>query len=171
MGWKILVLLGVTLAYSVWYTTMGPYSQLAGLAPGMPLEERGFYTGADAVKTLGGLSETGAQKKYISLIFDVPYMILWALLFEALIGFGIRRMNKTKPIWGLLFFLPIAFLLTDFAEDSFLALTLATGSELLGSIAGVLTALKFFAYMAAALSGIGMSLTGLYVWAFKSKSA
>ncbi len=171
MGWKIWVLMGITLAYSFWYVFVGPYSELAGLAPGMPLEQRGFYTGADAVAVLSGLDDVGTRKKYISLLFDLPYMILWALLFEALIGFGIRRMKKTKPIWGLLFFLPIAFLLTDFAEDSFLALTLATNSQLLGSIAGIMTALKVFTYMAASLTALAMGIAGLYVWAFKRKNS
>lgn len=171
-GWHILVLLAVTFLYSYWYTVLGPYSKVGALGPGLPLEERGFYSGADAVAALSQLDPSGAKAKYISLIFDIPYMILLALTFEALIAFGIRRLNLTHVRWNFLFILPIAFLLCDFAEDSFIALTLASGSEMLGSIAGVMTALKFFTVMPAMLVGIVMGFTGLIVWIVqKLKSA
>lgn len=169
-SWKILALLAVTLAYSLWFTTSGPYSALSDLAPGMPLEEQGFYTGNYAVETLEQLNSDGRRAKFISLIFDIPYMILWALVFEALIGFGVRRLAFIRPVWTLLFVLPIAFLLTDFAEDSFLALTLVTGSEIMGAFAGVMTFLKFLTFTAAGLIGFGLSVAGLVVWSLKDRS-
>ena len=171
MGWRTLALIALMMAYSTWYVTLGPYSVLETLAPGLPLEERGFYTGAQAVETFSQLDASGRKAKYISLVFDIPNMILAALVFEALIAFGIRRLPLKSPVWPLLFFLPIVFLLTDFAEDSFLALTLATGSEVLGSIAGVLTVLKFFTYLAAAITGLLLSFTGLAYWLLKGRKS
>lgn len=170
-GWKLLALIVITLGYASWYSVMGPYSVLADLAPGMPLEERGYYTGAQAVETLSALDASGRKAKYISLVFDIPNMILSALLFEGLIAFGIRRLSLNRAKWGLLFVLPIAFLLADFGEDSFLALTLSTGSQTLGTIAGILTAVKFFTYIAAALAGLLLSFSGLGYWLVKGWKA
>lgn len=163
-GWHILALLAVTIAYSAWFTSIGPYGKLADLGPGFPLEARGFYTGQQAVETLSQLDARGATTKYISLLFDVPFMVLFALSLEALIAFGIRRMTLTNIRWNLLFILPIAFLLLDFSEDSFIALTLATGSPLLGTIAGIMTFLKFAVFIPATLIAIAMGLAGLIAW-------
>lgn len=163
-GWQILVLLAVTFAYSYWFVVIGPYAKLANLAPGLPLEARGFYTGAQAVDALSGLNAEGTRAKFISLACDVPYMVLTALSIEALIAFGIRRLNFTNIKWNFLFILPIAFLLFDFAEDSFLALTLATDSVTLGAIAGIFTPLKLATVLPATLIAIVMSITGLLVW-------
>ncbi len=169
MGWKIWALLGVTLIYSIWFTTVGPYGALSGLAVGMPLEGQVYYSGAAAVEVLSQLDENGRAIKLLSLVCDIPFMILWALVFEAMIGFGIRRMSLNKPQWSLLFVLPIAFLLTDFAEDSFLALTLVTQSEILGSIAGVMTFTKLLAFTAAALTGLCLGTLGLASWLIKGR--
>lgn len=167
-GWHILILLTVTFAYTYWFVVIGPFSKLATLAPGLPLEERGFYTGAQAVEALSGLGAEGTRAKFISLACDVPYMILTALSLEALIAFGIRRLNFTNVKWNFLFILPIAFLLFDFAEDSFLALTLATDSTLLGSIAGILTPLKLAAVIPATIIAVVMGVTGLIAWGVQS---
>ena len=163
-GWKILALMLVTFIYSFWFSVLGPFAALSDLAPGMPLESRGFYTGEYAVSVLSQLDAAAQRAKLISLLFDVPFMILNALVFEALIGFGIRRFELKRPAWSFLFILPIAFLLIDFAEDSFLALTLVSGSTALGSIAGVLTFVKFIAFFTAALAGLLMGLGGLIYW-------
>jgi hypothetical protein len=163
-GWHILALMAVTVLYSYWFTVIGPYAKLAGLAPGMPLEEHAFYSGAHAVDVLGQLGAAGEKAKLISLLCDIPFMILMALTFEALIGFGIRRMKLIKPIWSLLFILPILCLLVDFSEDSFLALTLVTKSEILGSIAGFFTGLKFWVFYPTSLISLVMGVAGLCVW-------
>lgn len=168
MGWKTLALLVVTMAYSIWFTGPGPYGQYAALFPGKPLEELGFYSGQYAVSTLSALDEDGRATALTALIFDVPYMILLALSCEALIAFGLRRLPLKGPVWPMLFVLPIAFLLSDFAEDSALALTLVTESEIIGSIAGFMTGMKFFTVMAAMLTGFVLSVSGLIYWGVKS---
>lgn len=171
MGWKTLALTAVAMAYTLWFTGPGPYGQLTGLAPHIPLEGSGFYTGTQAVEALGALDADGRRIKFLSLLCDIPFMILWALVFEAFIAFGIRRLNLTAAKWQLLFVLPLAFLLADFAEDSFIALTLVTGSEVLGTIAGFLTALKFFFYIPANLAALGMGASGLVYWIIKGRKA
>lgn len=168
-GWRTLALFAVTITYSIWFATIGPYGQYAALMGGPPLEELGFYSGQQAVAALSELDAAGVRTAYTALAFDIPYMILLALLAEALIAFGLRRLPLKGPIWPMLFVLPIAFLLSDFAEDSFIALTLATKSELLGSIAGFMTALKFFTLIAAMLAGLVLSVTGLFYWFFKGR--
>ncbi len=170
-GWKILALLFVTLAYSAWFSLIGPFSKLAGLAPGMPLEAQFSYSGDYARQVLGQLDEAGQRAKLISLLFDVPYMILNALLFEALIGFGIRRLNLTKPIWSLLFILPLAFLLFDFAEDAFLALTVVTDSPVTAALASMSTPLKFISFIGAILASLILSLSGLIYWLVKGRQS
>jgi len=163
-GWRLLVLIIVGVAYSYWFTVLGPYSKLAGLAPGMPLEETGYYSGEHAVNVLGSLDAEGRQAKYTSILFDIPYMILLALMFEGLIGFGRRHMKLNRPVWRLLFILPIAFLLMDFAEDSCLALTLASGSEITGTLAGFFTLLKFITFSIVSLTAFVCGIGGLIAW-------
>ena len=170
-GWRILALIAVTALYSYWFAVIGPYAQLEGLAQGMPLEGHFSYSGAFAVDTLGQLDEAGPRAKLFSLLCDVPYMILNALVFEALIGFGIRRLNLIRPVWTLLFVLPIAFLLCDFAEDAFLALTVVSGSPITGTLAGIATPLKFITFIGASLAGLAMGLMGLIYWVFRGRKA
>jgi hypothetical protein len=168
-GWHILVLAFVTLSYGYWFAALGPYVKLSTLGPEFPLQAKGFYTGVEAVSALSSLDAAGQKAKYIALAFDIPFMILTALLFEALIAFGIRRLNLIKPVWNFLFILPIAFLLADFTEDSLLALTLSTGSELIGSLAGLATAFKFLVYVPANIVALGMGAAGLLVWVLRGR--
>jgi len=169
-GWRILALIAVTMAYSYWFAVIGPYAKLEGLAPGMPFEGQFTYDGAFAAKTLGQLDAVGQRTKLISLFFDLPYMVLNALVFEALIAFGIRRMNLTKPVWSMLFILPIAFLIFDFAEDAFLALTVVSGSSVTGTLASLATPAKFITFMAASFAGLILSVLGLLFWLIKGRN-
>ena len=139
------------------------------IAGHISLQESGFYSGAAAVDILGKLDATGRKTKYLALVFDVPYMIMQTLVFEALIAFGIRHMRPKNPKWNLLFILPIAFLLVDFLEDSFIGLTLASGSEILGSIAGFMTALKFLTFIPSIVVSVGMTIGGLTAWIRRRK--
>jgi len=122
-GWRILALFAVFAAYTLWYTGPGFFGQMSSMSGYSSLQE--------------------------TLIFDVPYMILQALVFEAFIAFGMRHIKPKNPKWNLLFILPIGFLLVDFLEDSFIALTLSTSSIFLGTIAGFMTALKFAVFIPA----------------------
>lgn len=171
-GIRLLALIIVALSYSYWFTVHGPYSQLAALAPGMPLEGAMSYSGAHAVSVLGSLDAAGRKIKYLSLACDIPFMILQALLLEGLIAFGLRHLGLMGARWRLLFMAPLAFLLCDFLEDSFLALTLASGSEVFGTLAGLMTPLKMATYTAASILALVLSLSGLAIWlAGKSKFA
>ena len=159
-GWQILALAAVFQIYTMWYTGPGPFGQLADLAPGMPMQEQFFYSGQQAVDTYAGLDNAGRRTTLLALLLDIPFMILFSLLAEALIAFGIRQI-KLGGKWNLLFVLPIAFLLCDFGEDSFLALTLTSGNTILGSIAGVFTAMKFVTFFLAIIFAIAMAIGGL----------
>lgn len=170
-GWRIIALCAVFLAYTLWYIGPGFFGQMASLPGYSSLQEMGFYSGATAVETLCLLDAQGRKLKLLALIFDVPYMILQALVFEAFIAFGIRHLKPKSPKWNLLFILPIGFLLADFLEDSFIALTLTTGSTALGSIAGMMTALKFAVFIPAILVSLIMGIGGLIIWFKQRKSS
>ena len=163
-GPRLLALLAVFVAYTAWYVGPGFFGDLMRLPGHISLQEKGFYSGAEAVEILGRLDEAGRKTKFLALIFDLPYMILQALVFEALIAFGICHIKPKNLKWNLLFILPIGFLLADFAEDSFLALTMATGSIVLGTIAGIMTALKFTAFILGIAVSLIMGFTGLMAW-------
>ena len=163
-GWRIIALCAVFLAYTLWYIGPGFFGQMASLPGYSSLQEMGFYSGATAVETLCLLDAQGRKLKLLALIFDVPYMILQALVFEAFIAFGIRHLKPKSPKWNLLFILPIGFLLIDFFEDSFIALTLTTGSTALGTIAGIMTALKFAIFIPAIIISLIMGAAGLFAW-------
>lgn len=170
-GRKLLALIAVFAAYTFWYIGPGFFGDLTRLPGHVSLQESGFYTGADAVERLGKLDAVGRKTKFLALIFDVPYMILQALIFEALIAFGMRHMKPKHPKWNLLFILPIAFLLVDFAEDSFIALTMTTGSVALGTIAGFMTAFKFAVFIPAIIVSLIMGAGGLILWLRQRKSS
>jgi len=160
-GGKFFVLLAAFLIYSIWYVLIGPYAQLQGLAPGLPLQERGFYSGAFAVETLGQLNAAGRRLKYAALLFDIPFMVLQALLFEAMIVFGLKNLKLTRAKWRLFLILPLAFLLADFIEDSCLALTLATGAASIGTVAGIFTAVKFMIFLPTQFIALGLGMAGI----------
>lgn len=170
-GRRLLALIAVFAAYTAWYVGPGFFGDLTRIPRHIPLQESGFYTGAEAVERLSQLDATGRKTKFLALIFDVPYMILQALVFEAFIAFGMRHIRPKNPKWNLLFILPIAFLLVDFAEDSFIALTMTTGSTALGSIAGVMTALKFAVFIPAILVSLAVGIGGLIAWLRWRKSS
>lgn len=169
-GWRILALLAVFMTYTVWYTGPGFFGQMSSMPGYFSLQEMGFYSGMTAVEVLGSLDVAGQKIKFLALIFDVPYMILQALVFEALIAFGMRHMKPKNPKWNLLFILPIGFLLVDFAEDSFIALTMTTGSTMLGTMAGLMTALKFTVFIPAIFISLIMGVGGLVAWIKQKKS-
>ena len=170
-GKSILVLLAVFVAYTLWYTGPGFFGQMRSVPDYSSLQEMGFYTGATAVEILGSLDAAGRKTKFLALIFDVPYMILQALVFEAFIAFGIRHIKPKNPKWNLFFILPIGFLLTDFFEDSFIALTLTSGSTVLGTIAGFMTVLKFAFFVPAIIVSLLMVIIGLIMWVKHVKSS
>ena len=163
-GWRILGLFAVFMGYTLWYIGPGFFGQMSSMPGYSSLQEMGFYSGATAVEVLGSLDAAGRKTKFLALIFDVPYMVLQALVFEASIAFGMRHMKPKNPKWNLLFILPIAFLLVDFAEDSFIALTMTTGSTLLGTVAGFMTALKFAIFIPAIFISLIMGIGGLIMW-------
>jgi len=163
-GWRLLALIIVFMVYTLWFTGPGYFGQMTRIPGHISLQESGFYSGATAVDILGKLDVAGRKIKYLSLIFDVPYMIMQALVFEGLMAFGIRHIRPKNPKWNLVFILPIAFLLADFAEDSFIALTLASGSEILGTIAGLMTALKFLTFIPAIFISLLMAIGGIAAW-------
>lgn len=163
-GWRFLALVIVFALYTSWYVGPGFFGDMLRLPGHISLQEKGFYSGAEAVEILGRLDAEGRKTKLLALIFDVPYMILQALVFEAAIAFGLRHMKLQNPKWNLLFILPIGFLLVDFAEDSFIALTLTAGSTVLGTIAGFMTALKFVVFIPGIVVSLLMFCGGVLAW-------
>ncbi len=170
-GKSILVLFAVFVAYTLWYTGPGYFGQMRTMQGYSSLQEMGFYTGRTAVETLATLDSAGRKTKLLALIFDLPYMILQALVFEAFIAFGLRHIRPKNPKWNLLFILPILFLLADFFEDSLIALTLTTGSMILGSIAGLFTALKFAVFLPTIIVATVAGIWGLIAWRRTVKSS
>ena len=169
-GWQIVALIAVAIAYTMWFVGPGPYGQLADLAPGMPMEEKVLYSGADAVSVLSGLDNAGRRTKLTSLLFDIPYMILNMLVFEALIAFGIRRMSL-KGSWALLFTAPLAFLFADLLENGLLAATLLTGNTIMGWLAGVFAGIKFLTFGLSSLAALVMAIAGLVAFLMKRNVA
>lgn len=170
-GWRLLALIAVFTVYTLWFTGPGYFGQMTRIDGHISLQKSGFYSGATAVEILSKLDGVERKIKYLNLIFDLPYMIMQALVFEALIAFGLRHMRPKSRIWNLLFLLPIGFLLADLAEDSFIALTLATGSEVLGTLAGFMTAFKFLTFIPAILVSVLMAFGGIIAWVRREKAS
>ena len=123
-GWRLVGLIFVFITYTLWFTGPGPFGQLINLSDYSSLQERGFYSGAEAVAAVEALSAEGRKIKYTALGFDLIYMVLQTWVFEALIAFGLGALGLMGTRWRWLLLAPMGFLLFDFLEDSFLALLL-----------------------------------------------
>ena len=170
-GWRLIALLGVFTAYTLWFIFPGPFGDLAGLQGYDSLQERGFYSGAEAVAAIESLSPDGRAVKYKALGFDLIYMVLQTWVFEAVIGFGLLALGLMSSRWRWLLLLPMGFLLFDFLEDSFLALVMATSSELIGSFAGVFTLMKFVFFIPLVLLSIGFGFAGSVATVLRKRKA
>ena len=148
--------------YTAWFIGPGYFGQLSNLEGHTPLQERVFYTGDEALTAVKALSEESRRIKYLALIFDFPYMILQALLFEAMIAFGVLQMRLSGRFWQWLFILPIVFLLADVLEDSALLLLLSTSTKIFGSVAGIMTAVKFLFFIPACFVSLAFLIGGLF---------
>ena len=160
-GWRLVALLVVFLAYTLWFIGPGPFGDLTRLDGYSYLQARGFYTGAEAVSAIESLSAEGRHIKFKALGFDLIYMVLQTWVFEAVIAFGLsaRGLLTSRWRWGLL--APMGFLLFDFLEDSSLALVMVTSSELIASFAGIFTIFKFVFFVPLVFLSLGLGLAGL----------
>ena len=159
-GWRLIALLVVFTAYTLWFIGPGPFGDLARLQGYDSLQERGFYSGTEAVAAIESLSAEGRAVKYKALGFDFIYMVLQTWVFEAVIAFGLIALGWMSSRWRWLLLAPMFFLLFDFLEDSFLALVLATSSELVGSLAGIFTLMKFVIFIPLVLLSLGFGVAG-----------
>jgi len=160
-GWRLIALLVVFTAYTLWFAGPGPFGDLVRLQGYDYLQGRGFYTGAEAVAAIESLSAETRALKYKELGFDLIYMVLQMWVFEAVIAFGMIALGWMNSRWRWLLLAPMGFLLFDFLEDSFLALLLATSSELVGSFAGVFTGMKFVFFIPLVLLSLGFGMAGI----------
>ena len=88
-GLRLLALLVVFLAYTLWFIGPGPFGDLTRLDGYSYLQARGFYTGEEAVSAIESLSAEGRHIKFNALGFDLIYMVLQTWVFEAVIAFGL----------------------------------------------------------------------------------
>lgn len=160
-GWRLIALIAVFLAYTLWFTSVGPFGELTRLENYSNLQERGFYTGADAVAAIDSLSVEGRRIKYTALGFDLIYMVLQTWVFEALTAFGLTALGLMTSRWRWSLIVPMGFLLFDFLEDSALALVLTTSSELIGSFAGIFTLMKFVFFVPLVFLSLGLAVAGI----------
>ena len=160
-GWRLIALLVVFTAYALWFTGPGPFGELTRIDGYSYLQERGFYSGADAVAAIESLSAEGRRIKYSALGFDLIYMVLQTWVFEAVIAFGLTALGLMTSRWRWILLAPMGFLLFDFLEDSFLALVLATSSELVGTFAGAFTLMKFVFFVPLVFISLGLGVAGI----------
>ena len=160
-GWRLIALLFVFLAYTVWFTSLGPFGELTRIENYAYLQERGFYTGAEAVGAIESLDAEGRRIKYTALGFDLIYMVLQTWVFEAVIAFGLTALGLMASKWRWILLAPMGFLTFDFLEDGPLAPVLATSSEVIGSFAGVFTLLKFTFFVPLVFISLGLGAAGI----------
>ena len=160
-GKRMFALLIVFIAYTVWFAGPGPFGELMRLDGYDFLQGRGFYTGAQAVAAIESLDADGRRLKFTELGFDLIFMVLQTWVFEALIAFGLSALSLMSSRWRWILLAPMGFLLFDFLEDSALALVMTTGSELVGSFAGVFTLLKMSFFLPLWILSIVLVLVGI----------
>jgi len=113
MGVRLIALLIVFAFYTAWFVGVGPFAALYEIEGYRPLEGRGFYTGEEALAAIQSLDEAGRIIKLKALGFDLIYMVLQTLVFEALMAFGLRHLGWMKRRWRYVLILPMTFLLFD----------------------------------------------------------
>lgn len=160
-GWRFFALLAVFGVYTIWFVGPGPFGDLTRIEGYSPLQTRGFYTGAEAVGALESLSTEARRIKFTALGFDLIYMVLQMWVFEAIIAFGLSSLGLMASRWRWLLLAPVGFLLFDFLENGFLALTWVTSSETIGGLAGIFTLLKFAIFIPLAFASIGLGLAAI----------
>ena len=160
-GWRLIALICVFLAYTLWFTGPGPFGELTRLEAYQNLQSRGFYSGAQAVGAIEGLSAEARRIKFSALGFDLIYIVLQTWVFEAVIAFGLSTRGLLNTGWRWTLLLPMGFLLFDFLEDSFLALVMVTSSEIVGGFAGVFTLTKFVFFIPSVCLSIGLGIAAL----------
>jgi len=141
-GWRLIALLGVFTTYTLWFIGPGPFGELTRLQGYAFLQGRGFYTGAEAVSAIESLSPEGRAVKYKALGLDLIYMVLQTWVFEAVI-----------------------------ALSSFLALLLATSSEVIGSFAGVINLMKFIFFIPLVFLSFGFGSAGIVAIVLRKRKA
>jgi len=159
-GWRLFALLFLFTLYTAWFISIGPFGQLTRLEGYDYLQERGFYTGAEAVAAIENLSAEGRRLKYIALGFDLIYMVLQTWVFEALIAFGLTALGLMKTRWRWILLAPRGFLIFDFLEDGMLALLLATSSSPIGTFAGLFTLMKFVFFIPLVVISTALGIAG-----------
>jgi hypothetical protein len=170
-GWRLIALIAVFFAYTLWFTGPGPFGELMRIDGYAGLQERGFYTGAEAVAAIESLNADGRRIKFTALGFDLIYMVLQCWMFEALMVFGLTALGWMSSRWRWCLLFPIGFLLFDFLEGGFLALTMVTSSELLGGIAGVSTLLKFAFFIPTIFLSFGLTIAGIVATILRKRKA
>jgi hypothetical protein len=160
-GWRLIALLIVFAAYTLWFTGPGPFGQLARLEGYDFLQARGFYSGAEAVAAIEALDAQGRAVKFKALGFDLIYMVLQTLVFEAVMAFGLTALGLISSRWRWLLLAPMGFLLFDFLESGFLTLVMMTASATLGSFAGVFTLLKYAFFLPLCSLTVGLGVAGV----------
>ena len=160
-GWRLITLLVVFTAYTLWFIGPGPFGDLTRLEGYSYLQARGFYSGAEAVSAIETLTAEGRRIKIKALGFDLIYMVLQTWVFEAVIAYGLSARGLMATRWRWCLLAPMGFLLFDFLEDSSLALVMVTSSEILGSFAGVFTFLKFVFFVPLLFLSISFGLAGI----------
>ena len=108
-GWRLLALVVIFLAYTLWFIGPGPFGDLTRLEDYKNLQSRGFYSGAEAVSAIESLSAEGRRIKFKALGFDIIYMVLQTWVFEALIAFGLTVRDFWGPVGAGVYSLPWGF--------------------------------------------------------------
>lgn len=160
-GGRMIALLVIFTAYTLWFTTIGPFGELTRLENYTYLQGRVFYSGADALAAIENLTAEGRRLKFTELGFDLIYMVLQTWVFEAVIAFGLTALGLMTSRWRWLLILPMGFLVFDFLEDSFLTLLMTTSSELVGGFAGAFTLMKFVFFVPLVFISIALGIAGI----------
>ena len=144
---------------------LGPYPELAGMAPGLePLDERMGYSWTEVEVYLAVLGESGRRLYRVFLVADLGNAILMASAVSLLLTFLTIRLGLERSWFGIAAFIPIAGGALDLLENAMLLVMLGQFPNVTESLAGaasMTTALKLVTGMA----GLAAVAVGLIGWA------
>lgn len=162
-GWPLVAAFIFMVVYALWFVGPGYFGQLGALSPDLPLQSAFFYSGEHAATTLRSIAPADRRIAYLAYIFDLPYMWISTVVFTSLIALGVKALILNNWFGKTALVMPALFLLFDISEDSLLAITLASGSEVTGAVAGFATLLKMITFSVANLLAIAFGLTALVI--------
>jgi hypothetical protein len=142
---------------------LSPYDALKALLNGAPLPEETITSPDRLAETLEALGAAGRESYLQFQVWDLANPVLFGLAGAMLLGWLVRRCQRTTTSWRLVVLLPFALVIADVLEN--VVLSVAVGAfpdrAIVGGVLPLVTAAKFSAALATIIAVVLLALRWL----------